>query len=77
MATNYEPEGPVYGAEVLRLQGRYERAQDEQAHQAEEHVRAQELAAVHGQRQEERHGQGDWVMPFPTAPGMCRKEIPG
>ncbi len=53
-----EPEGPVHGTEVLRLQARDERLDDEQAHQAEKHVRAHDTAPVHGQRHQECRGQG-------------------
>ena len=47
-----EPEGPVHGTKVLGLQGRDERLYDEQAHQAEEHIRAHDDPAIHGQRHE-------------------------
>ena len=47
-----QPEGPEYGTEVLGLQGREDRPEDEQAHQAQEHVRAHDAPAVQAQRHE-------------------------
>ena len=41
-----EPEGTEYGTEVLGLQGRENAPSDEQAHQAEEHVRAHDAPAI-------------------------------
>ena len=53
-----EPEGPVHGTEVLGLQARHYRLDDEQAHQAEEHIRAHDDPAIHGQRHEQRQLAG-------------------
>lgn len=52
-----QPERPVDGAEVLRVQAGYDRSQDEQAHQAQEDVGADEVAAVQQERQQEGHRQ--------------------
>ena len=53
-----EPEGPEHGTEVLGLQGRDERPQHEQGHQAEEHIRAHDDLAIQAQRHQQRHRQG-------------------
>ena len=67
-----QPEGPVHRTEMLRLQARDERLYDEQADQAEKHVRAHDDPAIHGQRHYQRYRQGalrDGSCPPPT--GSC------
>ena len=53
-----EPEGPVDLTEVRSSRDREGRVDDEQAHQAEEHVRAQPEFGIHRDHQQERQRQG-------------------
>ena len=53
-----EPEGPEQLTEVRSCRGGDHRVHDEQAHEAEEHVRAHPDLGVHGQCHQERQRQG-------------------